>query len=409
MTSADGKRLTQEEHMATRSVLTLVLIICVLMPVIFVPLDSASAQDTRERWVLGFHGGANMWFNDYNKRVVGEGGEFMVRYGISRAFSAGLLMGYEDMTANQVPTLLGVNTVKIQGIPGAVVGWIHLAPNRRFNPYLYFGLGALIYKRTINEVLDDTQGKFKTSINIPVGIGFEAFASKDVSIGLDLGYRIVDDWTDGRKNGKLDSYATAKVGVNFYLGTSASEREEIARVKAQRLKELSEAEARRAKELADAEALRLKLLADQRAQQIKDSTDAEARRLAEYNAHRPADTVIVLQRGKTVILKGINFEFGKATLTRDSETTLRLAYKLLLASPDVNVLIVGHTDNVGNATSNKKLSLRRAQTVKTWLIREGIAVKRLSVAGKGFDEPIDDTPTAEARASNRRIEFRVLK
>ena len=163
------------------------------------------------------------------------------------------------------------------------------------------------------------------------------------------------------------------------------------------------------KALADAEALRVKALADAEAQRVKDSTDAEARRLAELNAHRPADTVIVLERGKTVILKGVNFEFNKATLTRDSETILEMAFRALRASPDLNVLIVGHTDHVGGAVYNKKLSLRRAQAVKSWMIRKGISVKRLTVAGKGFDEPIDDNTTADGRANNRRIEFRVLK
>lgn len=394
--------------MATRPVSIFILIICVLIPVFFVPLDSGFAQDTKGRWVIGFHGGGNMWMNDYNKRVIGMGGEFLVRYGISRAFSAGLLMGYEDMTANQAPPLGGVVTSKLQGIPGSVVGWVHFNPNRRFNPYAYFGLGILEYKRSINDI-NDTQGQFKNSLHIPVGVGFDAFVTKDVSIVLDLGYRILDDWTDGRKNGKIDGYATAKAGVNFYLGTSAAEKEAIEKAKAQRLKEIAEADARRAKELADAEALRVKLLAEQNAKRIKDSTDAEALRLAELNASRPKDTVLVFEKGKTVVLKGINFEFGKATLTRDSETTLRQAYNALVASPGVNVLIVGHTDHVGSAATNKKLSLARAQTVKAWLIKEGIPVRRLSVAGKGFDEPIDDAPTPEARAINRRIEFRVLK
>jgi hypothetical protein len=45
------------------------------------------AQDTRDRWAFGVHGGGNFWFNDYNKRVVGEGGELMAQYGIGRARS----------------------------------------------------------------------------------------------------------------------------------------------------------------------------------------------------------------------------------------------------------------------------------------------------------------------------------
>ena len=394
--------------MATRSLL--VLITVVLMVFIVTPPNAGFAQDdTKGRWAIGFHGGGNMWGDDYNKRLVGEGGDIMVRYGISREFSAGLLAGYEELKSNQDPPLNGVTYLKLQAIPVSFVGWLHFAPEKPFNPYLYFGAGALIYKRQNGLDINLTGGQFKTSVLIPVGVGFEAFASRSISLVVDAGYRFLDNYTDGFKYGKLDGYATAKVGVNFYLGTSAREKEDLAKAKAERIREASEAEARRVKEAADAEALRKLTLANAEARRIKDSTEAEARRLAELNAHRPADTVIVLERGKTVILKGVNFEFGKALLTEDSERTLRLAFNALVASPDVNVLIVGHTDNVGSAATNKRLSLRRAQSVKSWLIGQGISRRRLTVAGKGFDEPIDDNSTAEGRANNRRMEFRVLK
>ena len=396
--------------MRTRPVLTFFLVILLLMPLILVPMNSGFAQDTRERWAFGLHAGGNMWFNDYNQRVVGEGGELMARYGISRAFSVGLLTGYEELKSNQEPIVGGVKYLKLQAIPASVVGWLHLVPDNPFIPYLYLGVGTLIYKRAIGGNINVTEGKFKTSIHVPAGVGFEAFLSNDVSIAADIGYRITDDYTDGLKAGSVDVYATAKVGVNFYFGTSASEKAGLARARTRQTREATEAEVQRVKEAADAEALRMRTLADAEARRAKDSTEAEVRRLVELNAHRPAvDTVIVLFRGQTVILKGIYFESGKAAVTAGSESTLRSAFNALLASPDVKVLIVGHTDKTGSRTYNKKLSLRRAQTVRSWLIREGISGKRLTVAGKGFDEPIDDNSTPEGQANNRRIEFRVLK
>ena len=60
--------------MGTRSVLTFVLIDFVLVAIILAPLDSGFVQDTRDRWAFGAHAGSNMWFDDYNKRLVGEGG-----------------------------------------------------------------------------------------------------------------------------------------------------------------------------------------------------------------------------------------------------------------------------------------------------------------------------------------------
>jgi outer membrane protein OmpA-like peptidoglycan-associated protein len=360
---------------------------------------------------MGFHGGANLWFNDYSKKMVGPGGEVAVRYGISRAFSAGLLMGYEELKSKEENPIPGVSYqyLKLHAMPASFVGWFHLAPGKAVNPYVYVGVGAMIYKR-LNGASDYiSDSKFRTSIHVPVGVGLEVFVSKGASFIVDLGYRATDDYPDAIKKGKIDGYATGKVGVNFYFGTSNSEKEELAKMEAQRVRDSTEAAARRLKDLADAEAQRLKALAEAEALRIKDSTEAAARHLAELNAHRPVDTVIVLERGKTVILKGVNFAFNKATLTEDSKTILERALAALRASPELNVLIVGHTDNVGSAEYNKKLSLRRSQAVKAWMEAKGIPAKRLTVAGKGFDEPIDVNTSDEGRANNRRIEFRVLK
>jgi outer membrane protein OmpA-like peptidoglycan-associated protein len=119
------------------------------------------------------------------------------------------------------------------------------------------------------------------------------------------------------------------------------------------------------------------------------------------------DTTVVLERGKKMVLRGINFEFGKATLTADSDSTLMAAYRALVANPDVNVEISGHTDNIGSASANQALALRRAQSVKNWLVRQGISSRRLRTVGKGAAEPVAENTTAEGRAENRRIEFYV--
>jgi len=395
--------------MATR---TMVLVVSALLFItILVPLNSGFAQNTDGRWALGFHGGANMWFNDYDKVLIGPGGEVMVRYGMTPTFSGGILLGYEELKAKNNPPISSqpYNYLKLHAMPAALAGWFHFAPGKNVNPYVYVGIGAVLYKRLTAGDVYVPDSKFSTSILVPVGVGLEMFASRNASIVADLGYRVTDDYLDAIKTKKLDGYATAKVGVNFYFGTSNAEKEERVKAAIQRMKDSTALEAQRMKELADAEALRVKTLADANALRVKDSTDAEARRMAELSAKRLADTVLTLQKGKTIVLKGVNFETNKATLTKESETTLELAYNALIASPNASVLIVGHTDNVGKAAYNKKLSLHRAQAVKSWLVRKGIAGKRLTVAGKGLEEPIDENTTPEGRSNNRRIEFRVLK
>ncbi|HLP15397.1 MAG TPA: OmpA family protein [Bacteroidota bacterium] len=129
------------------------------------------------------------------------------------------------------------------------------------------------------------------------------------------------------------------------------------------------------------------------------------------NPLNPADDILrdttLLEKGKKVVLRGINFETGKATLTKDSDQALQAALDALKANPDVNVEISGHTDNVGSARQNQSLSLRRAQAVKNWLVKNGIPSRRLRTVGKGADEPVADNSTPEGRAENRRIEFYV--
>jgi len=118
-------------------------------------------------------------------------------------------------------------------------------------------------------------------------------------------------------------------------------------------------------------------------------------------------TTIILEKGKKVILRGVNFETNKATLTGDSQDILEVAYNSLVANPDVQVEISGHTDSMGSDEYNQALSLRRAQAVKNWLVQRGIKSDRMKTVGKGEKEPVASNDTTDGRAENRRIEFYV--
>jgi outer membrane protein OmpA-like peptidoglycan-associated protein len=129
---------------------------------------------------------------------------------------------------------------------------------------------------------------------------------------------------------------------------------------------------------------------------------------------KPQDDVaraapLILERGKTVILEGVNFATGSAVLTRESERTLEKAFVALVVNPDVRVEIAGYTDNVGSAAINERLSQRRADAVKAWLVKRGIGARRMTTIGKGMRDPIAPNDVPEGRAQNRRIEFHVMK
>jgi OOP family OmpA-OmpF porin len=104
-------------------------------------------------------------------------------------------------------------------------------------------------------------------------------------------------------------------------------------------------------------------------------------------------------------LEPITFETGSAVITADGIAVLQQAVDFLIANPDVRIGIEGHTDSQGGEASNQALSEARADSVRDYLVEQGIAADRLETAGFGESNPIASNDTADGRAQNRRIEF----
>lgn len=101
----------------------------------------------------------------------------------------------------------------------------------------------------------------------------------------------------------------------------------------------------------------------------------------------------------------VEFESGSANLTSLGLGILDDMAGVIQSVGDKPVIIIGHTDNVGNPASNLALSNERAEAVKQYLIGRNIDAARLSTAGKGDADPIASNDTSEGRTRNRRIEF----
>jgi outer membrane protein OmpA-like peptidoglycan-associated protein len=110
---------------------------------------------------------------------------------------------------------------------------------------------------------------------------------------------------------------------------------------------------------------------------------------------------------KKIVLRGVNFDFDKATIRADAVPILREAATILKQDSAVRVSVEGHTDSVGSDDYNLKLSLRRAAAVKDFLAKEGIAEGRLSSRGFGESQPVASNDTTDGRAQNRRVELKV--
>ncbi len=102
---------------------------------------------------------------------------------------------------------------------------------------------------------------------------------------------------------------------------------------------------------------------------------------------------------------GVFFDFNKATIKDRYSSMLKNVVKVMNLNPDLTIRVEGHTDNIGSAAYNQKLSERRAQAVKKRLVEMGIAPSRMTTKGFGFSEPVASNATEAGRAENRRVYF----
>jgi OOP family OmpA-OmpF porin len=102
------------------------------------------------------------------------------------------------------------------------------------------------------------------------------------------------------------------------------------------------------------------------------------------------------------------FDFDKSVLKPEGKAKLDdLASKLQGMNLEV-IIAVGHTDSIGTDAYNQKLSVRRAEAVKGYLVSKGIEANRVYTEGKGEKQPVADNKTAAGRAKNRRVEIEVV-
>lgn len=112
---------------------------------------------------------------------------------------------------------------------------------------------------------------------------------------------------------------------------------------------------------------------------------------------------------QSVVLKGVTFLPGSATLTADAKTVLDGAAASLSADKSLKVELGGYTDSQGKDAANLALSQKRADSARQYLISKGVEGERLTAKGYGEASPIADNNTVEGRAENRRVELKVVR
>ena len=123
------------------------------------------------------------------------------------------------------------------------------------------------------------------------------------------------------------------------------------------------------------------------------------------------ENVMIQNTGDRLIVtlpQDILFPVDSTELRRDLMQDLQALAQNLLAYPNTNVRVVGHTDNTGSASYNQSLSVGRADSVSRVLVRNGVNPGRIIAIGRGEDEPVASNLTASGRTQNRRVEIVIL-
>jgi OOP family OmpA-OmpF porin len=99
------------------------------------------------------------------------------------------------------------------------------------------------------------------------------------------------------------------------------------------------------------------------------------------------------------------FDFDKATLKREGEVKVDEVVRAMKAEPKLRATVDGYTDSIGTEAYNQRLSERRANAVRSYMVSQGIDASRITARGYGESHPVADNKTAEGRAKNRRVEI----
>ena len=107
--------------------------------------------------------------------------------------------------------------------------------------------------------------------------------------------------------------------------------------------------------------------------------------------------------------ENIVFNINSIALSNNAKKEIKLIYELLEKRPDTQILISGHTDDIGASDFNKDLSEKRAKSVADYFVLLGLNKDRISALGYGNSNPISSNETDNGRNKNRRVSFKIVQ
>jgi OOP family OmpA-OmpF porin len=359
-------------------------IVVVLFLILFSNLTFA--QLAKDSWALGFG-------FDYPRFVSSNISQDNSNYGgyvsLQRNFSEHVgirLTGvYTHLTTYWVNTSAQTINSKTNQIVGDLDLMYYLVPCENISPYVFGGLGGAykMLKNKATSYLDDNQ----FAGQVKAGIGIEWNVDPAWRIVSEFGYHwAVNSELDGAigagEVGGHDSYIGIKVGALYYFSQGEPSK----------YCQLYTGIKDEAKDMTNYDRIE---------EMIKKHIPKEV--VKEVAVEKPSKA----ETSDKWVLVGVNFANNSSKLTCESYPILFDAAKTLLKNPDLKVEVQGYCDINASVEYNKKLSQRRAETVKDYLESKGVAASRLTAVGYGKTDFIDENKTAEGRAQNRRVEFKI--
>lgn len=384
-------------------------------------------------WSIGAHGGIlsqNTFLGGGSVKAdefksIGYGAFIKKQILPALGLQADFLRG-EIKTLNSTSTVEQKNSINYSGSLTAVLNIANFSLNTEnavLIPYVKAGAGYMSSDSQFGNIntFTEREGWF-----IPTGVGFKFGVSKGINIdlGYDINFIKSSPTVKNAYNESRFSYAHA--GLEFALGNKENSQLQNYSAVADLRKQSAEesAELRRALSTAEQNAARDR---EQYAKDLADDDNDGVANKFDKCAGTPAGTIVdgsgcpltvtqtVIKETTTVVteadrkivrdaISNLEFDLGKSTIRSKSYSTLNRVAALLIEK-NFSLKLAGHTDNTGGRELNLRLSKDRAESVKTYLVSQGVNASRVEATGYGPDQPIATNKTAAGRQENRRVEF----
>lgn len=340
----------------------------------FVASGAQGANSSSDKWVL--HYGGFVQYNVFGNTLLAQTGAH-----------------YNKLMANDYWAKIAYASQSFLLVPYST---------EYFNPFVSFGIGV-------------AKPVYRTGTSyigvLPFGVGVQTKISPNVLMQVDLFYVYsLSDSLDGRPrsmsdlnpltNGGNDSFYGARVGLIFGVPSRKSVEQRRREYDGKAREEMDRIQNDVILDYVDSGVDEFDSTSSGGGSILSLKENPEWVEVWTDSAVAPKSYAKVSSWWKT-----IGFEFGQTILSKEAVAILQEVLAAMNADTSIAVFVVGHTDNLGNESVNKRVSLYRAELVTQWLVERGVADARLKPIGKGSAEPAADNSTADGRAKNRRVEF----